>query len=60
MEQARHTAQEGGSASAMVATTMGKAKLLGLDKPQPENVTDSPPVIIELVAPQTEEHWETH
>lgn len=44
----------------MVAATMGKAKLLGLDKPQPENATDSPPVIIELVAPQTEEHWETH
>jgi len=32
LEEARQTAKQSGNASAMVSATMGKAKLLGLDK----------------------------
>ena len=45
---------------AKLQATHRKRHEITVDKPQPENATDSPPVIIELVAPQTEEHWETH
>jgi len=45
LEEARQTAKQSGNASAMVSATMGKAKLLGLDKQVIEHKgTLTPPV----------------
>lgn len=58
LEEARQAGLEFENASAMVSATMGKAKLLGLDK-QLIDITSSDgtlnkPTIIELVAPNVE------
>lgn len=44
LNDARLTAKENGQASAMVAATMSKAKLLGLDKADSEHDNEVQPV----------------
>ena len=54
LDDARLTAKANGQASAMVAATMSKAKLLGLlDKPLMKDVEPIPnrPTVIRLIAP---------
>ena len=54
LDDARLTAKENGQASAMVAATMSKAKLLGLlDKPLMKDVEPitNRPTVIRLIAP---------
>ena len=46
LNDARLTAKENGQASAMVAATMSKAKLLGLDKVDSEHDNEPQPVQI--------------
>ncbi|MGP5062977.1 hypothetical protein ACTXIZ_02180 [Psychrobacter celer] len=46
LNDARLTAKENGQASAMVAATMSKAKLLGLDKVDSEHNNEPQPVQI--------------
>ena len=46
LDDARLTAKENGQASAMVAATMSKAKLLGLDKVDSEHDNEPQPVQI--------------
>ena len=46
LDDARLTAKENGQASAMVAATMSKAKLLGLDKADSEQHNEPQPVQI--------------
>ena len=52
LDDARLTAKANGQASAMVAATMSKAKLLGLDKPVIKDVEPiaNRPTVIRLVA----------
>ena len=51
LEEARQTAKQSGNASAMVSATLGKAKVLGLDKG--EHKEDSPSkaekIILEVI-----------
>ena len=54
LDDARLTAKDNGQASAMVAATMSKAKLLGLlDKPAMKDVEPiaNRPTVIRLIAP---------
>ena len=56
LDDARLTAKANGQASAMVAATMSKAKLLGLlDKPLMKDVEPiaNRPTVIRLIAPKT-------
>lgn len=46
LDDARLTAKENGQASAMVAATMSKAKLLGLDKVDSEHDSEPQPVSV--------------
>jgi hypothetical protein len=43
LEEARKIAKDAQNPSAMVTATMGKAKILGLDKPSPEGQEDEAP-----------------
>lgn len=51
LEAARLEALAQGQCGAAISATMGKAKLLGLDKPQANVMTTVNPTRIELVAP---------
>ena len=46
LDDARQTAKENGQASAMVASILAKAKLLGLDKADSEHTNEPQPVQI--------------
>jgi len=46
LDDARLTAKDNGQASAMVAATMSKAKLLGLDKADSEHNSEPQPVSV--------------
>lgn len=50
LEEARDVAKESMKAAAMVAATMGKAKLAGLDKPAGEGSNELESVINELIS----------
>ena len=52
LEQARQIAIEERNPNAIVTATMSQSKLLGLDKPQPKDVTpvSKNPTVIRLVA----------
>ncbi len=49
LDDARQTAKENGQASAMVASTLAKAKLLGLDKGDGDRDRDSEPQPISII-----------
>ena len=40
LDEAREIAKENGNPTAMISSVMGKAKLLGLDKPQTQSSED--------------------
>lgn len=56
LEEARTVGKERGQAASMVAATMGKAKLAGYDKGDPDDPTDAAPTRVEVVVTDARKH----